>query len=142
LVWIGTDNGRIQVTRDDGKTWSDVRRRDRRLEPDRRAIDASPTDHGHRTYAAVDRHRLDDLDPYVFVTHDYGKTLAPSRRRPAARSARARRAYRTLSPGFALRRGRVSGVSVSFDRGGHWQSLRLDMPRTAIQRPLRSRAAI
>jgi photosystem II stability/assembly factor-like uncharacterized protein len=130
LIWIGTDNGRIQVTRDDGKSWSDVTPKEIGDWSQIGAIEASPTDPA-TAYAAVDRHRLDDLDPYVFVTHDYGKTW----RRADSDLPRGVRVHVVRQdparPGL-LYAGTRSGVAVSFDDGGHWQSLRLDMPRTAI----------
>ncbi len=73
LIWIGTDNGRIQLTRDDGKTWNNVT-------PDAisdwskiASVDASATD-AATAYVAVDRHRQDDRRPSIYRTHDYGRT--------------------------------------------------------------------
>lgn len=130
LVWLGTDNGRISVTRDDGATWSDVTPKGLGDWSQIGAIDASPTDPA-TAYVAVDRHRLDDLDPYVYVTHDFGRTW----RRADADLPRGVRVHVVRQdperPGL-LYAGTRTGVAVSFDDGEHWQSLRLDMPRTAI----------
>jgi photosystem II stability/assembly factor-like uncharacterized protein len=73
LIWVGTDDGLIKVTQDDGKTWQDATPRE--LTPWSKVvmIEASHFD-ANEAYAAIDRHRLTDNEPYIYRTRDLGKT--------------------------------------------------------------------
>jgi photosystem II stability/assembly factor-like uncharacterized protein len=130
VLWVGTDNGRIQLTRDGGKSWRDVTPKGLADWSQVAAIDASPFDPGS-AYAAVDRHRLDDSDPYVYVTHDFGATW----RRADAGLPRGewvnvvRADPKRLGLLYA---GTRTGVAVSFDDGERWQPLQLNLPRTGV----------
>src|SRR5437870_8106115 len=76
VIWVGTDDGLVQGTRDGGKTWSNVSGRFPGLkDPEGRVyrIGIAPFDAG-AAYIAIDRHQLDDRRPYVYKTSDYGKT--------------------------------------------------------------------
>jgi photosystem II stability/assembly factor-like uncharacterized protein len=129
-VWIGTDNGRIQITRNDGKTWQDVT-------PPKLAdwsrvaqIDASATSAG-TAYAAIDRHRMEDLHPYVYVTHDFGKTWREaSAGLPDGASVNVVR-QDPVRPEL-LFAGTQRGAFVSFDDGGSWQPLQIHLPTTGV----------
>ena len=72
-VWAGTDDGLIHVTRDDGKTWTNVTPPAMTAWSKVSKIDAGHFDTG-TAYASVDRHRLADDKPYIYRTHDGGKT--------------------------------------------------------------------
>jgi hypothetical protein len=78
VVWAGTDDGNLQVSRDAGQTFTEVGKYLPGLPPNHlhwiARIDASHFDAG-TAYVAVDGHRSDDLKPYVFVTRDYGQTF-------------------------------------------------------------------
>jgi photosystem II stability/assembly factor-like uncharacterized protein len=78
VVWAGTDDGNLQVSRDGGTTFTEVGKNLPGLPPNNQywisRIDASHFDQG-TAYVSVDGHRSDDLKPYVFVTHDFGKTF-------------------------------------------------------------------
>ncbi|HEX5473512.1 MAG TPA: hypothetical protein VFX12_02525 [Vicinamibacterales bacterium] len=78
IVWAGTDDGNLQVSRDGGSTFTNVAKNLPGLPPDNfywiSRIDASHFDPA-TAYVAVDGHRSDDLKPYIFVTHDYGQTF-------------------------------------------------------------------
>jgi hypothetical protein len=78
IVWAGTDDGNLQVSRDGGETFTEVSRNLPGLPPGNlywiSRIDASHFDPA-TAYVSVDGHRSDDLKPYVFVTHDYGKSF-------------------------------------------------------------------
>jgi len=78
VVWAGTDDGNLQVSRDGGLTFTEVGKGLPGLPPNNvywiSRIDASHFD-AATAYVAVDGHRNDDLKPYVFVTHDYGKSF-------------------------------------------------------------------
>jgi photosystem II stability/assembly factor-like uncharacterized protein len=80
IVWAGTDDGNLQVSRDSGRTFTDVSRNLPGLPPDHQhwiaRIEASHFD-GGSAYIAVDGHRSDDMRPYLFVTRDFGATFHP-----------------------------------------------------------------
>jgi len=131
LLWIGTDNGLIQITEDDGKTWRDVSPKSLPPWSMMSIIDASPFD-AATAYAAIDRHQMDDLTPYIFRTHDYGKTwtkitsgIDGNAYVHAVREDPKRRGL--------LYAGTETGVYVSFDDGDHWQPLQLNLPVTPIR---------
>src|SRR6185437_4168476 len=73
VIWVGTDDGLIQVTRDGGKTWSNVTPSSITPWSKIAQLDASHFD-DQTVYAAVNRFRLDDLHPHIYRTHDGGKT--------------------------------------------------------------------
>jgi photosystem II stability/assembly factor-like uncharacterized protein len=137
MIWIGTNTGLIKVTRDEGKTWEDVSIPN--LPYPARAlisiIDASHTDAGG-AYVAVDVSRSGDYTPYLFRTHDYGRTWTritnglPANE-PSASFARVIRA----DPQRAglLVAGTESGMYVSFNDGDDWQSLQLNLPNTSYR---------
>ncbi len=78
VVWAGTDDGNLQVSQDGGENFTEVSKNLPGLPPNNQywisRVDASHFDAG-TAYVAVDGHRSDDLRPYVFVTHDFGKTF-------------------------------------------------------------------
>ena len=78
LIWVGTDDGNLQLTRDSGKTWNNVVGNVPGLPKNSWVnwIQASNFDAG-TAYAAFDRHTFGDMKPYVFKTTDYGKTWTP-----------------------------------------------------------------
>jgi photosystem II stability/assembly factor-like uncharacterized protein len=129
-VWVGSDDGRVHVTRDAGKTWADVTPPDMPDFTTVSLIDASPHQPGS-ALAAGKRHRLDDRAPYIWKTTDYGKTWARivSGIRPddfvhAVREDVTR-------PGL-LFAGTEHGVYVSLDAGARWQSLSLNLPDVQV----------
>ena len=74
VLWVGTDDGLVQVSRDEGQTWTSQAGRFPGLDDSRTLVSrvvASRADPG-RAYTAFDRHRLDDVTPYIYVTEDYG----------------------------------------------------------------------
>jgi len=89
-IWAGTDTGLIHLTRDNGKTWNNVSPPGLADWSKISLIDAGHFDAG-TAYAAIDRHRLDDIGPYIYRTHDFGPTgsasATESRRRVCARRA-------------------------------------------------------
>ena len=130
LVWAGTDDGLVYVTRDDGRTWRNVTPPGVTPWSHIDAIEASRFD-ANVAFVAVDRHRLDDDRPYVYTTNDGGRTwLEASRGIPegsfvwAVREDPARRGL--------LYAGTETGVFISFDNAAQWQSLRLNMPLVPV----------
>ncbi|MGE5326544.1 MAG: WD40/YVTN/BNR-like repeat-containing protein [Deltaproteobacteria bacterium] len=131
LIWIGTDDGLIQVTRDAGKTWTNVTPSAMSAWSKVALMEASHFD-AATAYAAVDRHRLDDLRPYFYRTHDGGKTWQEiSNGIPVGSYAQVIRedpARKGL-----LYAGTETGVFVSFDDGDHWQPLQLNLPNASVR---------
>jgi photosystem II stability/assembly factor-like uncharacterized protein len=130
-IWIGTDDGLIHVTQDEGKTWSNVTPPEVSAWSKVTHIEASHFDPA-TSYAAVDRHRLDDLRPYLYRTRDFGKT------------------WKLISHGIPdgsflncaredpVRKGLLyacteQGVYVSFNDGDDWQPLQLNLPMTSVR---------
>jgi len=130
-IWAGTDDGLIQLTRDGGKTWRNVTPRCLTAWSKISMIEASRFD-AETAYAAVDRHRLDDLRPYLYRTRDGGKTWQEiSRGIPAGSFVRVVRED-PVRKGL-LYAGTETGVYVSFDDGNHWQSLQLNLPSASVR---------
>ena len=130
MIWVGTDDGLIQLTRDGGGNWSNVTPHDMPAWSTISMIEPSRFD-ANTAYVAVDRHKLDDIKPYVFMTRDAGKTW--TRIDPGLPEGSFVHVVREDS----VKRGLLyaateTGVFVSFDEGGHWQSLQLNLPRTPI----------
>jgi len=129
-IWAGTDDGLIQVTEDGGAHWTNVTPK---ALPDWSMvslIESSPFDAG-TAYAAIDRHKLDDFAPYVYVTHDTGKTWQRmSTGIPDGSYVHAVRSD-TERKGL-LFAGTETGVYVSFDDGAQWQALQLNLPDSPV----------
>ena len=131
LIWTGSDTGLIQLTRDGGKNWSNVTPKGLSDWSKIAQLDASHFDPAV-VYAAVDRHRLDDYTPHIFRTRDYGKTWTE------IDSGISARAFVNAVREDPVRKGVLyaateMGVYVSFDDGGHWQSLQLNLPVTSVR---------
>jgi photosystem II stability/assembly factor-like uncharacterized protein len=132
LLWAGTDDGLIQVTRDGGKTWTNVTPSTKIL-PEWSLIsliEASPHDAG-TAYVAVDRHKNDDLHAYIYKTADFGRTWTKiSTGIPDGAYVHAVR--QDPKNKNLLYAGTELGVYVSFEDGAHWQPLQLDLPMTPV----------
>src|SRR5215467_7533069 len=130
VIWTGSDDGVIEVTKDAGKTWSNVTPKDM---PDLgrvSLIDASAFDSA-TAYVAVKRFLLDDKAPYIFRTHDFGKTwtkiiagLGPTDYVHSVREDPTRKGL--------LYAGTQHGFYISYDDGDHWQSLSLNLPDVQV----------
>ncbi len=130
VLWAGSDDGLVHVTRDAGKTWTPVT--PKALPDFARVslIEASPHKPG-TAYLAANRYQKADRAPYVFRTDDYGATwTAITGGLPADDFARVIRED-TVRPGL-LYLGTEQGLYVSHDDGGSWQSLRLNLPVTPV----------
>lgn len=130
-IWAGTDDGKIWLTADAGSHWSDVTPPQLTAWSKVGIIEASSFD-AQTAYVAIDRHRLDDIRPYIYRTHDGGKHWTPiAGGIPAGAYVNAVRE----DPGRKglLYAGTELGVYVSFDDGASWQSLRLNMPVVPVR---------
>lgn len=130
LIWVGTDDGRIQLTRDGGKSWENVTPKGmpewglvNMIEPSRFSLGTA--------YAVVDNHQLDDFRPHIYRTTDFGRTWTSiTEGLPSdsyVHSVREDPARRGL-----LYAGTETGVFVSFDDGAQWQSLQLNLPTVPV----------
>jgi photosystem II stability/assembly factor-like uncharacterized protein len=131
MLWAGTDDGLIWQTRDGGKKWNDITPKE--LSPWSKVTQISASHYDNETaYASVSRFRIDDEHPYIYRTHDGGKTW---------------KLITTGLPDFgpvdtvredSVRKGLLfagteNSVWVSFDDGDHWQSLQLNLPHTSMR---------
>jgi photosystem II stability/assembly factor-like uncharacterized protein len=126
VIWAGSDDGLVHVTRDGGGSWQNVTPPDLPAWATISLIEASPHEAG-AAYVAAQRYRLDDFAPYVFRTTDFGRSWTRIVRGiPSNHFIRVVRA----DPAVAglLYAGGEFGVYVSFDDGANWQSLRLNLP--------------
>jgi photosystem II stability/assembly factor-like uncharacterized protein len=130
-IWIGTDDGLIHVTRDGGKNWSNVTPPEMTAWSKVALMDASHTDAGG-AYAAVDRHRLEDYKPYIYRTHDGGKSWKLIVNGIPDGSYVNAVKEDPLQKGL-LFAGTELGVYVSFDDGDNWQSLQLNLPHSSAR---------
>jgi photosystem II stability/assembly factor-like uncharacterized protein len=130
VIWVGTDDGNIQITKDGGKTWKNVTPAAITEWSTVAIIEASHFDPG-TAYAAVNRNSLDDLRPHIFRTRDDGgswqEIVGGIGEKDFARTVREDPVRKGL-----LYAGTERGVYVSFDDGDHWQTLRLNMPVVSI----------
>ena len=134
LIWVGTNDGLVQVTRDGGKTWTNVTAgipgiptwgSVRHVEPSRYNAGTA--------YIIVDAHQENNRDPWVYKTNDFGKTWklivnglpkVPMGYAHIIREDPVRRGLLYL--------GTENAMYVSFDDGDHWQSLQLGMPHAPV----------
>ena len=130
LIWVGTDDGLIQLTRDEGKNWTNVTPKDMPEWSRVSQIDASSLDAG-TAYVAVDRHQNDDLKPYIYKTADYGKTWTKlTNGIPEGSFVRAVR--EDPKKRGLLYAGTENGVYVSFNDGADWRPLKLNLPPAPV----------
>ena len=130
-IWVGTDDGLVHLTTDDGKTWANVTPPELTAWSKIVMMDASHFD-VNEAFAAVDRHRLTDNDPYIYRTRDAGKSW--------------QKIVNGLPKGVYLQTvkedterkgllfaGTELGVFVSFNDGDLWQPLQLNLPHTSMR---------
>jgi photosystem II stability/assembly factor-like uncharacterized protein len=132
VIWVGTDDGQVQVTRDGGKAWKNVTSNITGAPEWARVyqVGVSPFDAG-TAYVTYDAHELDNRHPYAYRTSDYGAT------------------WQSISAGLPdnspvhvvredpnhkglLVAGTDTGLFYSLDDGGHWQALTADFPTAAV----------
>jgi photosystem II stability/assembly factor-like uncharacterized protein len=130
LIWAGTDDGLVQLTRDGGQHWENVTPKAMPEWGTVSMIEASSHEAG-TAYLAVERHKADDFAPYVFKTTDFGKTWTklvaglPTNDYVHAVRVDPRRPNLLFA-------GTEQGVYVSFDDGARWQPLQLNLPASPV----------
>jgi photosystem II stability/assembly factor-like uncharacterized protein len=131
VLWAGSDDGLIHLSRDRGKTWTNVTPPTMAKFTRVSIIDASHFDRG-TAYVAANRYQLDDFKPYVFKTTDYGKTWTK------ITSGLPDGAYTRTVREDPVRRGLLyagteTGIFYSVDDGARWQTLQLNLPRSSVR---------
>jgi hypothetical protein len=131
LLWIGTDDGQIQLTSDDGKSWQNVTPAAISSWSKITMIEASHFD-ANTAYASADRHQLQDFDPYIYRTRDLGKTWQKiTSGLPAGVYVHV--VKEDPSRKGLLFAGTERGAWMSLDDGDSWQPLRLNLPVTSVR---------
>ena len=130
VIWAGSDDGLVHVTRDGGGNWTNITPPDLPEFARISLIAASPHD-AATAYVAANRYQKSDRAPYVYRTHDFGRTwtkiVSGIRADDFARAIAEDPARKGL-----LFLGSETGIYVSFDDGGVWQDFRLDLPVTPV----------
>ena len=126
VLWAGSDDGRVHVSRDDGKSWREVTPPGLPRWATIRIIEPSPHD-AARAYVAAEAYRLDDFRPYLYRTTNYGRTwtkiasgIAPDDFARVIREDPERAGL--------LFAGTETGLYVSFDDGGRWRRVQGNLP--------------
>jgi hypothetical protein len=133
VIWVGANDGPFHITRDNGKTWTNITPKDLELGGRVAWIDASPHRRGS-AYYAVYRYLLGDYRPYIYKTEDYGRTW--THLTPGTNGITADNPTRVVredpSRAGLLYAGTEFGMYISFDNGGHWQPFMQNMPVVPI----------
>jgi photosystem II stability/assembly factor-like uncharacterized protein len=130
-LWTGSDDGRVNLTRDGGKTWTDVT--PKAMVKNTRITGIEPSKYDPAVaYMAATRYQMDDFRPYFYKTSDYGKTWA------RIDAGIPMGAYARSIREDVVRRGLLfaateTGVYVSFDDGAKWETLQLNLPRASVR---------
>jgi len=133
VLWAGSDDGLIHLTKDGGRTWKDITPSNMPKEGTVNAIELSPYQDGE-AYVAVYRYRRNDFKPYIFHTQDYGQSWKSLANRsngiPQNHFVRAIAAD-PVRKGL-LYAGTEYGMYISFDNGSNWRSFQANLPHTPI----------
>jgi photosystem II stability/assembly factor-like uncharacterized protein len=130
VIWVGTDDGVVQVTRDGGKTWANVTPKGAPEWGRLQQIEVSPFS-PDTAYVAIDLHEMDNQTPFLFKTHDYGKTwtaitngVRPNESARVVREDPNKKGFLVL--------GTDTGLYFSHDDGGHWTPLKGNFPTVPV----------
>jgi hypothetical protein len=134
LIWAGTNDGLLHLTRDGGKSWTNVTKNLPGLPPwgSFRSIVASRYDAG-TAYVAIDFHQVNTRDPFLYKTTDYGRTFRPI----TNGIPKSMLSYTKVICEDPVRRGLLyagteNAIYVSFDDGENWQPLQLNLPAAPV----------
>ena len=130
LLWTGSDDGLINVSKDGGAHWENVTPPEAGKWMMWNCVEADPFQKG-TAYFVGTKYKMDDYTPYIFVTNDYGKTWKKiTRGIPSTHFARCLRADKKR-PGL-LYCGTEYGMYISYDHGENWESFQLNLPIVPI----------
>ena len=135
LIWVGTDDGNLQITRDGAKTWTNVVANVPRLDKNSwvSTIEASRFDEA-TAYATFDRHTFGDMKPYVYKTTDYGKTWTPLPAQESGARGYAHVITEDTVDQNLLFLGTEFGLWISVDGGQHWAQYKgSNFPAVAVR---------
>ena len=135
VLWAGSDDGLVHLSRDGGKNWRDVTPRDLPEWAFIRTVEPSPHEPA-ALYLAATRYKLDDNAPYLYKTTDYGESWQPITGSGGNRSIRSDDIVRVIraDPGCrgVLYAGTETGLYVSLDDGTTWRRWRSNFPVTPV----------
>jgi len=133
-IWVGTNDGLVQLTRDDGKTWTNLTKNLPNLPVWGSVRSIHPSKYDAATaYLTVDFHQVNNRDPFVYRTTDYGRTWKAI----TAGLPRNNLSYAKVILEDPVRRGLLylgleNGIYVSFDAGESWLPLQTDLPAAPV----------
>lgn len=133
LIWVGANDGPVHVTRDGGKTWTNVTPKG--LPSGGRVQTVEPSPHrASKAYVAVYRYLLNDWQPYIYRTEDYGQSWVrlTTGQNGIPLDFPTRVVREDPDREGLLYAGTEFGIFISFDDGAHWQSFQLNLPVTPV----------
>ena len=130
-IWVGTDDGNVQLTRDGGRSWTNLTARLKSTPKGAwvSRIEASPHDEG-TAFVTIDDHRRGDMKPYLLVTRDFGASFAPVNL--AGVDGYAWVIEQDPVQADLLYLGTEFGLFISIDGGAHWARFAENLPRVAV----------
>ncbi|HEV2387282.1 MAG TPA: hypothetical protein VGS20_08505 [Candidatus Acidoferrales bacterium] len=134
LIWAGTNDGLVQVTQNGGGAWTNVTKNIPNLLPYGNVTSIEPSHFSAGTaFVTIDRHQMDDRNPYVYMTADYGATWKSI----AADLPRGTFSYAACIREDPVRKGLLylgteNAIFASFDDGDHWIPLQQNLPHTRV----------
>ncbi len=134
VIWAGTNDGQVQVTRDNGKSWTNLTKNIPGLPQWGTVSSIEPSRYDAATaYLTVDLHQVDNRDPFVYKTTDYGKTWRPI----VNGIPKSMLSYAHCLKEDPVRRGLLylgteNAMYVSFDDGENWQPLQMNLPHAPV----------
>ncbi len=134
LIWVGTNDGLVQLTRDGGRTWTNVTKNIPGLPAWGAVRSFAPSRYDAATvYMTVDAHQVDNRDPWIYKTNDYGRTWKLiTNGIPKSMLSYTKVIHEDPKRRGMLYAGTENGIYVSFDDGELWQPLQNDMPHAPV----------
>jgi photosystem II stability/assembly factor-like uncharacterized protein len=134
LIWVGTNDGLVQLTRDGGKNWTNVTKNIPNLPPWGTVSNIEPSRYeAGAAYITVDFHQVNNRDPFIYKTKDYGKTWkAITDGIPHSMLSYAHCIREDPVRAGLLYVGTENGLYVSFDDGEKWEPLQSNLPRAPV----------
>lgn len=133
VIWVGTDDGNLQVTRDDGKTWANVASKVPGLRKGAYVAKVEPSYREESTaYVAFDNHRSDDFSVYLYMTEDFGKSWKAISKGIPEDAGTVHVVREDPANPNLLFAGTEFGLFASFDRGASWQKMKNGLPPVPV----------